>query len=57
MSDEHMEKIKKIEFAPYIQLAFILIDKPRKWCLVWWKAWNISVPRYAHGHSVSLDIV
>ena len=30
MSDEHMEKIKKIELAPYIQLAFILIDKPRK---------------------------
>jgi GTP pyrophosphokinase len=30
MSDDHMYKIKNIEFAPYMQLAFGLIDKPRK---------------------------
>lgn len=30
MSNEHMEAIKSIELAPYIQLAFGLIDKPRK---------------------------
>lgn len=30
MSDAHMEKIKRIEIAPYLQIAFGLIDKPRR---------------------------
>lgn len=30
MSDAHMEQIKKIDLAPYVQIAFGLIDKPRR---------------------------
>jgi len=30
MTNEHMEQIKNIELAPFIQIAFGLIDKPRK---------------------------
>lgn len=30
MTDEHMNKLREIDFIPYVQVAFALIDKPRK---------------------------